>query len=93
MILLKRKWQLYTAFSFLTYHIKFKMNRKRSYTMQETLRKRVKVLKAIQNISYTELADYLEIHRNSFYNWLNGYYNLSRETEMKLIEIINTLQE
>lgn len=43
----------------------------------EILRKQVKELKVYQDINYKEIAEYLEIQRNSFYNWLKGYYNLS----------------
>ena len=42
-------------------------------------------------MSYAELSEYLEIHRNSFYNWLNGYYNLSQEKQMRLLEIIDLI--
>ncbi len=45
--------------------------------MQDKLRNEVKSLKAFQDISYKELAELLEIQRNSFYNWLKGQYNLS----------------
>lgn len=61
--------------------------------MQEKLREKVKLLKALQNVSYTELAAHLEIHKNSFYNWLKGYYNLSTEKTERLIEIINLISE
>ena len=61
--------------------------------MQNYLRNKVKVLKALQNITYTEIAEDLEINRNSFYNWLKGYYNLSLEKEQRLNEIINLLSE
>lgn len=61
--------------------------------MQEDLRKRVKILKALQGVQYSELAAYLEIHKNSFYNWLKGYYNLSAEREKRLFEIINLISE
>lgn len=61
--------------------------------MQEELRKKVKLLKALQNVSYIEIAGYLEIHRNSFYNWLKGYYNLSAEKESQLKEIISFITE
>ena len=61
--------------------------------MQDNLRKKVKVLKALQNITYTEIAEDLEINRNSFYNWLNGYYDLSKEIENRLTEIINLISE
>lgn len=61
--------------------------------MQEKLREQVKLLKALQGVSYAELSEYLEIHRNSFYNWLNGYYNLSQEKQMRLLEIIDLISE
>ena len=61
--------------------------------MQEKLRNKVKLLKAFQNVSYTSIAEDLEIHRNSFYNWLKGYYNLSAEKEKRLTEIINLISE
>lgn len=49
--------------------------------MNEELRRKCKELKAFQDISYQEMATYLEIKRNSFYNWLKGYYNLSIEKQ------------
>lgn len=61
--------------------------------MQDNLRKQVKMLKALQGISYTEIAGYLEIHRNSLYNWLKSHYDLSPEKEKRLIEIVNLLTE
>ena len=51
------------------------------------------MLKALQNIKYVEIAEDLEITKNSFYNWLKGYYNLSIEKENRLKEIINLLSE
>jgi len=38
----------------------------------EILRREAKKLKVYQDIKYTELAEYLEINKNSFYNWLKG---------------------
>lgn len=61
--------------------------------MQNELRKKIKLLKALQGVSYNEIAEHLEIHKNSFYNWLKGYYNLSAEKENRLIEIINLISE
>ena len=61
--------------------------------MQDILRKKVKVLKALQNVTYTEIAEDLEINRNSFYNWLSGQYDLSKEKENRLIEIIDLISE
>ena len=37
---------------------------------QERIRKRAKLLKATQNVSYKELAEYLEISTSTMYNWL-----------------------
>lgn len=61
--------------------------------MNEALRKQVKELKVYQDITYKELAEYLEIQRNSFYNWLKGYYNFSEEKQIQLQDIINNLKE
>ena len=44
--------------------------------MNEILRKEVKLLKALQGVSYKEIAEeYLGIRQDSFYSWLKGYYN------------------
>lgn len=61
--------------------------------MNDELRRKCKELKAFQDISYQEMATYLEIKRNSFYNWLKGYYNLSIEKQKKLQEILSCLEE
>lgn len=61
--------------------------------MQNELRKEIKLLKALQGISYTEIAEHLEIHRNSLYNWLNHQFELSADKESRLIEIIGYLKE
>lgn len=61
--------------------------------MQENLRKKVKLLKALQNVSYREIAGYIDINRNSFYNWLKGYYNLSPEKQKQLADVLSTLSE
>lgn len=61
--------------------------------MNEFLRKESKMLKALQGISYKELAEFLEIRQDSFYNWLKGYYNLSAEKQKRLQEIIALLKE
>ena len=61
--------------------------------MNESLRKQVKILKALENISYKEIAEYLEINQNSFYNFINGQYNLSQEKAERLQEIIINLKE
>ena len=55
------------------------------------LRKEVRVLKAIQGIKYSEIAEYLKVKPSSFYCWLKGYYELSKQKEEQLKEIINNL--
>lgn len=61
--------------------------------MNDYLRKEVKLLKALQGISYKEIAEYLEIRQESLYNWLCGYYELGKNKQMRLSEIINDLKE
>lgn len=60
---------------------------------QENLRKQVKLLKAIQGVSYKEIAEILEIKQSSFYSWLNNYYDLGEEKETVLKELVNNLSE
>lgn len=59
----------------------------------DDLRKRVKLIKALQGISYKEIAEYIELPHKSFYCWLNGYYEFGEEREAKLKEILDILQE
>lgn len=61
--------------------------------MNDFLRKQVKELKAYQDIRYIELAEYLEIKPNSFYNWLRGQYDLSFDRQQRLKQIIEDLKE
>ncbi len=60
---------------------------------QDEIRKRVRLLKATKNISYKELAEYLEITRSSMYNWLQSQYELSEKRALRLEEIISNLEE
>ena len=56
---------------------------------QDRLRKQVRLVKAeYDDIYYKNFAEYLDINEHSFYNWLNGYYDLSADKERKLEEII-----
>ena len=61
--------------------------------MNEYLRKEVKLLKALQNVSYKELAEHLEIKQDSFYCWIKGYYEFGNEKQQRLKEIIEILKE
>ena len=61
-------------------------------TDQERLRIRVKLAKVYnQDIYYKDFADYIDISINSFYNWLNGYYNLGSDKYKKLKSVIDDL--
>ena len=61
--------------------------------MQEILRKQVKVIKALygEDFTYKDIAEMLEININSFYNWLNNYYELGREKEKQLQQFVNDI--
>lgn len=61
--------------------------------MNDKLRKDVKLLKALQGISYKEIAELLEIRQDSFYNWLKGYYEFGAERQHRLIDVICCLKE
>lgn len=61
--------------------------------MNDKLRKEVKLLKALQGISYKEVAEFLEIRQDSFYNWLKGYYEFSEERQRRLLDVIACLKE
>lgn len=59
----------------------------------DDLRKKVKLLKALQNISYKEIAEYIELPPKSFYNWLNGQYEFSEDRKEHLRNILDILKE
>ena len=61
--------------------------------MNDFLRKEVKLLKAIQGISYKEIAELMEMRQSSLYNWLSGNYNLGIEKQEHLQFLIDTLKE
>ena len=61
--------------------------------MNENLRKEVKLLKALQGITYKELAEYLEIKVDSLYSWLRGNYDFSEKRLSMLQNVITNLKE
>lgn len=61
--------------------------------MNEYLRKQVKLLKAVQDVTYKEIAEYLEIRIDSMYSWLSGYYDFGQKKQERLLDIIANLKE
>lgn len=61
--------------------------------MNNELRKQVKLLKALQGISYKEIAEYLEIKVDSLYSWLRGNYDFSEKRLSMLQNVITNLKE
>lgn len=61
--------------------------------MNDFLRKECKLLKAMQGITYKEIADFIEIKQDSFYAWLHGHYQLGQEKQNHLYDIIGCLKE
>lgn len=62
-------------------------------SMDDLLRQQCRELKIYQGVKYSEIADYLEIKKNSFYNWLKGQYTFSQERQNRLKEVITCLKE
>ena len=61
--------------------------------MNNELRKQVKLLKALQGISYKEIANHLEIKVDSLYSWLRGNYDFSEKRLSMLQGVITNLKE
>lgn len=61
--------------------------------LNKNLREQVKLLKALQGISYKKIAELMELETQSFYHWLRGYYNFSEQRQADLKNIILTIKE
>ena len=61
--------------------------------IQENLRKNCKLAKALNDdiFTYKDFAEAIDIDHNSFYNWLNGAYNLSDTKAKSLNDFINNI--
>ena len=59
---------------------------------QDNLRQKVKIAKACNDDwSYKDMSEVIQISVNSFYNWLNGYYDLSNKKANELLELASDL--
>lgn len=60
----------------------------------EKLREQVKLCKIYNpEWNYKQFAEVIEITPHAFYNWLNGYYELSNRKEKKLKELLSDLMD
>ena len=63
--------------------------------MDEALRKQIRLLKALNGLSYKEIAQRLEMNIKSFYCWMYGKYNLATDkaniVQQKLLELKENL--
>lgn len=57
------------------------------------LRQECRVIKALYNISYKEIAEKLGIKQDSLYAWLRGMYEFSDERSKQLTNLLNELKK
>jgi len=56
------------------------------------LREQTKLCKVYNpDWSYKQMAEVIGMTAHAFYNWLNGYYNLSRRKQQLLESLLNDL--
>lgn len=61
-------------------------------TKQDKLRKQVKMAKALNDDwSYKAMSEVIDISAHAFYNWLNGFYDLSNTKERQLMDLLDDL--
>lgn len=59
---------------------------------QDKLRQQVKLAKALNDEwSYKSMSEVIQISTHSFYNWLNGAYELSYSKERELTDLVSNL--
>ncbi len=61
---------------------------------QDELRQQVKLAKALnEEWNYKTMSEVININTHSFYNWLNGAYELSEKKAKELICLVSDLIE
>lgn len=61
---------------------------------QDNLRQQVKLAKALNDEwSYKAMSEVIQISSTAFYNWLNGYYDLSYNKERELSDLVSNLTD
>ena len=83
------------AFSILTDIKKSTKQRGReTLKKQDYLRKRTKIAKALNDDwSYKAMSEVIDITPHAFYNWLNGFYELSNSKRIALETLLADLME
>lgn len=61
--------------------------------MNNFFRTEVKLLKALQGITYKQFADHIGTKTSSFYSWLKGQYDFSQQKIELLKEFISKNKE
>lgn len=68
------------------------MGEKIMRTSNDILREQVKLCKVYNpDWSYKQMAEVINISQHAFYNWLNGYYNLSSSKQIELKGLLTDL--
>ena len=65
--------------------------KRENLTKQSNLRWLTKLAKIKSDFNYNEMAEVLQITDHAFYNWLNGYYDLSVTKASKLKSLLADL--
>ena len=58
---------------------------------QQNLRKKAKLAKIESDFSYKQMAQIIGYNAHAFYNFLNGYYNLSEQKARQLQSLLDDL--
>ena len=62
--------------------------------LSDNLREKVKLCKVYNpEWSYKQIAEVIEVTPHAFYNWLHGYYELSRHKEIELEGLLADLMD
>lgn len=56
------------------------------------LRIQVKLLKALNDITYSELAEMMDLSKSTIYNWLDGQFDFGQKRTNELIELVTNLK-
>lgn len=58
----------------------------------EELRKEVKLLKALNDITYSELGEMMNLSKSTIYNWIDGQFDFGEKRSQELLELVTNLK-